>query len=107
MRGSVGGRPPSSADLVFLKHKATGAVARLALVGVPAAFLGLFFFYPLATILRRGLGGSLPTDVLLDRGTLHIVWFTVWQATASTVLTLVAGMPLAWATASRGPQRPG
>jgi thiamine transport system permease protein len=99
MRGSVGGRPPSSADLVFLKHKATGAVARLALVGVPAAFLGLFFVYPLATIFRRGLGGSLPTDVLFDRGTLRIVWFTVWQATASTALTLAVGMPLAWATA--------
>ena len=74
-------------------------VKRAALVSVPAAFLGLFFVYPLATILRRGLGGSLPTDVLFDPGTLKILWFTVWQAAASTALTLVAGMPLAWATA--------
>ncbi len=84
---------------MFLKHKASGTAARVGLVAVPSAFLGLFFVYPLATILTRGLGGSLPTDVLFDRGTLRIVWFTVWQAAASTALTLAVGMPLAWATA--------
>ncbi len=82
-----------------LKHKASEALVGVALVAIPAAFLGLFFVYPLATIFRRGLGGSLPTDVLFDRGTLRIVWFTVWQATASTALTLAAGLPLAWAIA--------
>ena len=82
-----------------LKHKAVGTLAGVALVGVPAAFLALFFVYPLATIFERGLGGSFPTDVLLDSGTLHVVWFTVWQAAVSTALTLVAGLPLAWATA--------
>ena len=86
-------------NLVFLKHKVRGAAARLALVALPAAFLGLFFVYPLGTILARGLGRSLPTDVLFDAGTVHILWFTVWQAAASTVLTLAAGLPLAWATA--------
>ena len=80
---------------MFPRHKVIG----VSLVAVPVTFLGLFFVYPLATILRRGLGNSLPTDVLFDRGTLHIVWFTLWQATASTVLTLTAGLPLAWATA--------
>ncbi len=84
---------------MLLKHKATGTLGRAALVAIPVAFLGLFFVYPLATIFRRGLGGSFPTDVLFDRGTLHIVWFTIWQATASTALTLAAGLPLAWATA--------
>jgi thiamine transport system permease protein len=74
-------------------------VKRIALVSVPMAFLGLFFVYPLVTIFRRGLGGSPPTDVLFDPGTLRILWFTIWQAAVSTALTLVAGMPLAWATA--------
>ncbi len=82
-----------------LSHKAAGLALRAGLIAVPAAFLGLFFVYPLAAILARGLGNSLPTDVLLDRGTLDILWFTVWQAAASTALTLVAGLPLAWATA--------
>ncbi len=67
---------------------------------VPAAFLALFFAYPLATILERGLGeGGLPTDVLGSEATLRVLWFTVWQALASTVLTLVLGLPLAWVIA--------
>ena len=30
-------------------------------------------------------------------GTGSLLWFTIWQAAASTLLTLVAGLPLAWA----------
>ena len=67
----------------------------LAALLVPAAFLTLFFAFPLAAILERGLtaggGFSLPA------GTAELLWFTIWQAAASTVLTLVAGLPLAWA----------
>ncbi len=70
---------------------------------LPAAFLGLFFLYPLASIVERGLteGGrlALPRDVLLSHDTLQIAWFTVWQAGASTLLTVLAGLPIAWATA--------
>lgn len=67
---------------------------------VPAAFAALFFAYPFTTILVRGLrdGGSLslPWDVLLSGETMQILWFTTWQAAVSTVLTLAAGLPLAW-----------
>ncbi len=70
---------------------------------VPAAFLALFFLYPLGSIMWRGLtagdGLGPPLDVLGDGRTLRVVWFTAWQAGASTALTLVAGLPLAWATA--------
>jgi thiamine transport system permease protein len=70
---------------------------------IPAAFLGLFFAYPLASIIHRGLtqGGAFdfPWDVVGSSDTKQIVWFTVWQASVSTVLTLAAGLPLAWATA--------
>jgi thiamine transport system permease protein len=67
---------------------------------VPAAFLALFFAYPFAAILERGLTeGGLPFDVLGSESTLRILWFTVWQAAASTVLTLLLGLPLAWVIA--------
>ena len=49
--------------------------------------------------LTAGDGLGLPLDVLGDGRTLRVVWFTAWQAGASTALTLVAGLPLAWATA--------
>ena len=71
-----------------------------AAVAAPAAFLALFFAYPLAAIVARGLtqGGSfsIPRGALIGEETLRIVWFTTWQAALSTALTLAAGLPLAW-----------
>ena len=69
--------------------------AQLATIAVPAAFLALFFAFPLAAILERGLTSA--GGLSLPAGTAGLVWFTVWQAAASTVLTLAAGLPLAWA----------
>ena len=67
--------------------------------GVPLAFLGLFFLYPLASIIERGLTGTgdSPLEVLTDPLTREVVWFTVWQATASTMLTLAVAMPATFA----------
>ena len=66
--------------------------------GVPLAFLGLFFVYPLVAILDRGLrgAGDPPPDVLADPLTREVVWFTVWQALASTVLTIAIATPAAY-----------
>ena len=76
-------------------------LARVTTVAIPVAFLALFFAWPLLAILRRSLvaDGSLdlPFDVLTASSTREVAWFTLWQATVSTALTLVAGLPLAWA----------
>ena len=70
-------------------------------VAVPVAFLAVFFLWPLLAILERSFfaDGSLdlPLDVLARRSTLETTWFTLWLAAVSTVLTLVAALPLAWA----------
>ena len=71
------------------------AAWRALTLGVPLAFLALFFFYPLATIVERGLTGS-PLDVLTDSTTREVVWFTVWQALASTALTIAVALPAAY-----------
>ena len=82
------------------RDRAALTAARAAAVLVPAGFLALFFVYPLAAIVGRGLeGGGLPSDVLTSGSTLRIAWFTVWQAAASTLLTLLLGLPLAWVLA--------
>jgi thiamine transport system permease protein len=67
----------------------------------PLAFLGLFYFYPLTSILltsfQHGSGGNLIfLEVLRSPITADILWFTVWQALLSTVLTLVVGLPGAY-----------
>ena len=68
--------------------------------GVPLAFLALFFAFPLVSILERGLGsgeGAIsPLDVLTDPLTREVLWFTLWQAVASTVLTIAVALPASY-----------
>jgi thiamine transport system permease protein len=63
--------------------------------GVPLAFLALFFAFPLASILSRGLadGDGSAVDVLTSELTREVLWFTVWQALASTALTIAVALP--------------
>ena len=74
----------------------------LALAAVPAAFLAVFYVWPLVSIIATGLapGGSIDLgpfgEVLTDGDLLDVAWFTVWQAAAYTVLALLAGLPAAW-----------
>ena len=77
------------------------ALSRTATAAVPIAFLALFFAWPLVAIMRRSLvvDGRLdvPWGVVTSGVTREVLWFTLWQATVSTALTLAAGLPLAWA----------
>lgn len=63
---------------------------------LPFAFLAVFFFYPLANI----IGVSLTVDAVARFFTrsyyVDVLWFTTWQATASTALTLLLGLPAAF-----------
>lgn len=78
---------------------------RLALVAPPMAFFAVFFGYPVAAIVGRGLRedgvwrlGRFG-EVLTDPGIGQVVWFTCWQAAASTALTLVVALPGAYVLA--------
>jgi thiamine transport system permease protein len=67
---------------------------------LPLAFLALFYFFPLGSILGvsfegRGLVGAL-AGTLGDPALRGVLWFTVWQAVLSTLLTLALGLPGAW-----------
>lgn len=71
----------------------------VALAAPPVAFLVVFFVWPVAAIVLRGLrpGGtwdlSAIGDVLTDPVIRRVAWFTLWQAVLSTVLCVVAGLP--------------
>ncbi|MFI9762354.1 ABC transporter permease [Streptomyces sp. NPDC051963] len=76
--------------------------ARLALMAVPVAFFAVFFAYPVAAILARGLHvdgvwhfGRI-WDVVAQSDIRHVLWFTTWQALASTALTLLIALPGAY-----------
>ncbi|GGL97438.1 iron ABC transporter permease [Streptomyces fumigatiscleroticus] len=76
--------------------------ARLGLMAVPVAFFALFFAYPVAAIVGRGLhtDGTWQLgrigDVLAQSDIRHVLWFTTWQALVSTALTLLVGLPGAY-----------
>ncbi len=62
-----------------------------ALAAAPVLFIAAFYAWPVGTLLwstlRRSTSGASPFGHLAE-----IIWFTVWQAVASTALTLLAGL---------------
>jgi thiamine transport system permease protein len=78
------------------------ATTRVALAALPALFLAVFFVWPVVTIVATGLrpDGELDLgavgDVVGDPVLRQVAWFTLWQAVASTVLTLVLALPCAY-----------
>jgi thiamine transport system permease protein len=70
-----------------------------AAAAVPAAFLALFFAWPVASIIGRGFTFSALGDVLTDPGIRSVAWFTLWQATVSTALTVAVALPGAYVMA--------
>jgi thiamine transport system permease protein len=77
-------------------------VRRTTLVILPLAFLAVFFFYPLAIITARGLAPDGAIDlsafgkIVSSPFYLDTLWFTLWQATISTALTVLAALPAAY-----------
>ena len=82
-----------------LTRRLAGALPALA-VGV---FMVLFFAWPIAGVISRGLGGTNPAavlgDVLGSASNRSVIWFTLWQAAVSTVLTVAVALPAAGAMA--------
>ncbi|BBO85932.1 iron ABC transporter permease [Desulfosarcina ovata subsp. sediminis] len=81
-----------------MKHR-----LRLLLALPPLIFLGIFYFYPLASILITSFtpenGAWAPGGLgrLVDSGYYAgVLWFTTWQAALSTLLTLLVALPGAY-----------
>jgi len=74
---------------------------RGALLAAPLAFLAVFFVWPVVNIIGEGLrddrGWDLTgvRDVVGDPALRGVAWFTLWQAAASTALTLLVALPAA------------
>ena len=72
---------------------------RIPIYGLPLAFLAIFLFYPLLSILGVSLApnGQLDlsslAEIVSDEYYLGTIWFTVWQAALSTALTLLLALP--------------
>lgn len=71
----------------------------IGLTVLPVGFIVLFYAWPFLTLLGRGISPASIADTLGSSTTWRIAWFTVWQAIASTVLTLLIGLPAAYVVA--------
>jgi len=73
---------------------------------LPVIFLALFYFYPLFAIMRLSFAptGTLDLTALSELVSssyyLKTLWFTLWQAILSTILTVVVALPGAYVFAT-------
>ncbi len=80
-------------------------ITRAVMLAVPLAFVGVFFVYPVVAIVGRGLVPDGHVDlgplgeVVTDADLVEVIWFTVWQAALSTVLTVLVALPGAYVLA--------
>lgn len=69
---------------------------------IPTVFLAVFFLYPVAALLWRGLAphGSVDLSALgeswASTATRQVVWFTLWSAGSATAISVALGLPLAY-----------
>lgn len=72
-------------------------------MALPVAFFAVFFAWPVVSIVARGVRTVDGTwqfgrigETLSRPDILEVLWFTVWQAAASTALTLLVALPGAY-----------
>lgn len=85
--------PQVSDNRVPRRRSAVPAIGWMAAAAAPLVFMALFFVYPVLTVVADGLGGLV--EVLGRSAIRGVLWFTFWQAAASTALTLAVGIPAA------------
>ena len=84
---------------VPLTHTASTRRWRIVVAAPPLIFLAVFFVWPVGTIIERGLRPdgvwdlSVFADVATDPSIRRVLWFTVWQAVASTIVCVLIGLP--------------
>jgi thiamine transport system permease protein len=71
----------------------------VSLAVVPVIGLAVFFLWPFVTLLAEAITGEAIATTLTRRATWDIVWFTLWQACASTFATIVIGLTPAYVVA--------
>jgi thiamine transport system permease protein len=71
------------------------SLIRKLLWAIPLAFVAVLFYWPFAKITSLGFSGDW-LATLSETKTLEIVWFTLWQAAVSTLVTLVIAIPGAY-----------
>jgi thiamine transport system permease protein len=59
---------------------------------LPLIFVGVLFYWPMVQVTSIGFSGNWPAT-FAEPKTLEVIWFTLWQAGVSTLLTLLIAIP--------------
>jgi len=62
---------------------------------IPLVFIAVLFYWPIAKIISLGFSGDW-LATLAEAKTLEVIWFTLWQAALSTLVTLLIAIPGAY-----------
>ena len=62
---------------------------------VPLVFIAVLFYWPIAKITSLGFSGEWLATLSKPK-TLEVIWFTLWQAGVSTLVTLLTAIPGAY-----------
>ena len=74
---------------------------RWSIIAGTAAFAAVFLFMALAVAALLSFDAGAPAAGIMDAYTLRILRFTLYQATLSTVLSILLGLPVALALSRR------
>ena len=71
------------------------SLIRKLLWAIPLTFVAVLFYWPIAKITSLGFSSDW-LATLTEPKTLEVIWFTLWQAAVSTLVTLVIAIPGAY-----------
>ena len=70
-------------------------LTRKLLWALPLTFVAVLFYWPVVRVTSLGFSGDW-LGTLAEQKTLEIIWFTLWQAGVSTLLTMLVAIPGAY-----------
>ncbi len=70
-------------------------MSRKVLWAIPLVFVAVLFYWPILRIGSLGFSSNWIAE-LLERKNFSVIWFTVWQAALSSLLTVVVAIPGAY-----------
>jgi thiamine transport system permease protein len=71
------------------------SLIRKLLWAIPLTFVAVLYYWPIAKITSLGFSGDW-LATLSEPNTIEVIWFTLWQAAVSTLVTLVISIPGAY-----------
>ena len=77
------------------KPRGQQSLSRKLLWAIPLTFVAVLFYWPIAKITSLGFSGDW-LATLSEPKTLEVIWFTLWQAAVSILVTLIIAIPGAY-----------